>query len=83
MFDTKGEHPGGNGFVFDWSVLKKYNSKIPFILSGGIGLNEVEAIKEIIKSDLPVYALDLNSKFEDEPAVKNVSALKEFLIKIN
>jgi len=83
LFDTKGEHPGGNGFVFDWSVLKKYNSKIPFILSGGIGLNEVEAIKEIIKSDLPVYALDLNSKFEDEPAVKNVSALKEFLIKIN
>jgi len=83
LFDTKGEHPGGNGFVFDWSVLKKYNSKIPFILSGGIGLNEVEAIKEIIKSDLPVYALDLNSKFEDEPAVKNVASLKEFLNKIN
>ena len=83
LFDTKGEHPGGNGFVFDWSVLKKYNSKIPFILSGGIGLNEVEAIKEIKKSDLPVYALDLNSKFEDEPAVKNVAALKEFLNKIN
>jgi phosphoribosylanthranilate isomerase len=79
LFDTKGEHPGGNGFVFDWSVLKKYTSEIPFILSGGIGLNEVEAIKEIMQSDLPVYALDLNSKFEIKPALKNAGALKKFL----
>lgn len=82
LFDTKGEHPGGNGFVFDWTVLKKYNSKIPFILSGGIGLSEAEAVKEIMKSDLPVYALDLNSKFEIEPAVKDIGILKEFLNKI-
>jgi phosphoribosylanthranilate isomerase len=79
LFDTKGKRPGGNGFVFDWSVLKKYDSKIPFILSGGIGINEIEAVKEIIKSDLPVYALDLNSKFEIEPAVKDAVVLKEFL----
>tara|TARA_B100000809_G_scaffold266851_1_gene332192 strand:+ start:1868 stop:2479 length:612 start_codon:yes stop_codon:yes gene_type:complete len=83
LFDTKGEHPGGNGFVFDWSVLKKYNSKIPFILSGGIGLNEAESVMEIMKSDLPVYALDLNSKFEIEPAKKDAGALKEFLNKIS
>jgi phosphoribosylanthranilate isomerase len=82
LFDTKGKHPGGNGFVFDWSVLKKYNSKIPFILSGGIGLNEAEAVKEIMKSDLPVYALDLNSKFEIQPALKDTVSLKEFLNKI-
>ncbi|MEI6864670.1 phosphoribosylanthranilate isomerase [Flavicella sp.] len=82
LFDTKGERLGGNGFVFDWSVLKKHNSKTPFILSGGIGLNEIEAVKEIIKSDLPIYALDLNSKFEIEPAVKDVGVLKEFLNKI-
>lgn len=79
LFDTKGEHPGGNGFVFDWTVLKKYNSKTPFILSGGIGVAEVEAVKEIMKSELPVYALDLNSKFETQPAVKNAKILKEFL----
>jgi phosphoribosylanthranilate isomerase len=83
LFDTKGEHPGGNGFVFDWSVLKNYKSKTPFILSGGIGLNEIEAIKEIMKSDLPLYALDLNSKFEMEPALKDTGALTEFLNKIS
>jgi len=79
LFDTKGEQPGGNGFVFDWKVLNNYNSEIPFILSGGIGLNEIEAIKEIRSSDLPVYAIDLNSKFEIEPAEKDVGILKEFL----
>ena len=83
LFDTKGEHPGGNGYVFDWSVLKNYTSKIPFILSGGIGIEQVEAIKEIIKSNYPIYALDLNSKFEIEPALKDAVLLKEFLNKIS
>lgn len=82
LFDTKGEQPGGNGYVFDWSVLKKYNSKTPFILSGGIGIKEVKAVKEIMSSDLPIYALDLNSKFEVEPAQKNTELLGEFLNKI-
>ncbi len=83
LFDTKGEQPGGNGFVFDWKLLQSYKSKTPFILSGGIGLNEVTAVKEILKTDLPIYALDINSKFEIEPALKNVEALKEFFNKIN
>lgn len=82
LFDTKGEQPGGNGYVFDWSVLKKYNSKTPFILSGGIGIKEVKAVKEIMSSELPIYALDLNSKFEVEPAQKNTELLGEFLNKI-
>ncbi|WP_226913078.1 phosphoribosylanthranilate isomerase [Flavicella marina] len=82
LFDTKGAHPGGNGYVFDWGVLKKYPSATPFILSGGIGLDQVEAVKEIIKSDLPVYALDLNSKFEVSPAQKDKELLEKFLNKI-
>ena len=83
LFDTKGEQPGGNGFVFDWSVLKNYNSEIPFILSGGIGLEEVGAVKEIMKTDLPIHALDLNSKFEIKPALKDVERLKKFLKEID
>ena len=79
LFDTKGEHPGGNGYVFDWNVLKDYPSKTPFFLSGGIGPEELDAVKEIINSDLPVYALDLNSKFETEPSCKDANLLKEFL----
>ena len=83
LFDTKGEQPGGNGFVFDWSVLKNYSSKTSFILSGGIGLEEVGAVKEIMKTDLPIHALDLNSKFEIKPALKDVEKLKKFLKEID
>jgi len=78
LFDTKGEQPGGNGFVFDWELLRNYKSKTSFILSGGIGLNEINAVKEILKTDLPIHALDINSKFEIEPALKDIDQLKEF-----
>jgi phosphoribosylanthranilate isomerase len=79
LFDTKGAHPGGNGEVFDWEILKKYNSQTPFILSGGIGLEQRKAVMEIAKTGLPIYGLDLNSRFETEPAVKDIEKLKEFL----
>ena len=82
LFDTKGEHPGGNGKTFDWQVLKNYNSQTPFILSGGIGMDEVNEVREITRSGLPIHALDLNSKFENKPAEKNIERLKEFLNKI-
>lgn len=82
LFDTKGKDKGGNGYTFDWSVLKNYPSKKPFILSGGIGVDEVEKVKEIIQTDLPIYALDINSKFETEPAVKDISLLQQFFNEI-
>jgi phosphoribosylanthranilate isomerase len=78
LFDTKGELPGGNGYTFDWSVLEKYPSKVPFILSGGIGMEELEKVKEIVLTDLPIYAIDINSKFEIKPALKDVDMLNEF-----
>lgn len=78
LFDTKGKAKGGNGYTFDWSVLRNYPSQTPFILSGGIGLEEIEKIKEILDSDLPILALDVNSKFEDKPGLKNVATLRKF-----
>ncbi|NAS29642.1 phosphoribosylanthranilate isomerase [Flavobacteriaceae bacterium R38] len=78
LFDTKGKLPGGNGYTFDWNVLNKYPSEKPFFLSGGIGLEEVEKIKAILKSDLPVYAIDVNSRFEIKPGLKNTEDLKQF-----
>jgi len=78
LFDTKGKLPGGNGTTFDWSILKKYNSKKPFFLSGGIGMNELKAIEEISKTNLPIYAVDVNSKFEIEPGLKNKNLLSNF-----
>ena len=78
LFDTKGKERGGNGTKFDWSVLEKYPFDKPFFLSGGIGLNDVEEVQKIMKSDLSIYALDVNSKFESKPGVKKIEALKEF-----
>jgi phosphoribosylanthranilate isomerase len=76
LFDTKGKLPGGNGTTFDWKVLAKYPSKKPFFLSGGIGLEEIESIQEISKTNLPIYAIDINSKFEIESGLKNIELLK-------
>ena len=73
LFDTKGKLPGGNGTTFDWTVLEKYPSQKPFFLSGGIGLDEMDAVTKILKTNLPIYALDLNSKLEIEPGSKNVA----------
>jgi phosphoribosylanthranilate isomerase len=72
LFDTKGKLPGGNGTTFDWKVLYNYPSSKPFFLSGGIGIDEMEAVKEISKTNLPLYAIDVNSKFEIEPGLKNI-----------
>ena len=76
LFDTKGKLPGGNGTTFNWKVLEKYPSTTPFFLSGGIGNEEIEAIQEISKTNLPLYAIDVNSKFEIEPGLKIIQKLE-------
>lgn len=80
LFDTKGELPGGNGFTFDWSLLKDYPSSKPYFLSGGIGLENVEEIKEFMRRPESNYchAIDVNSKFEEKPGLKNIERLKKF-----
>ncbi len=74
LFDTKGQHPGGNGTTFNWEILKNYPSQKPFFLSGGIGLEEISKIKQL---NLPIYAIDVNSKFELQPGLKNTQLLKQ------
>ena len=82
LFDTKGKERGGNGTKFDWSVLEKYPFEKPFFLSGGIGITEIVEVQKIINSDLPIYALDVNSKFEIRPGLKNVNEVKNFKNKL-
>ena len=79
LFDTKGKEKGGNGYTFDWNVLEGYNLNTPFILSGGIGLDEMERVRQILKTKLPIYAIDVNSKFEQAPGLKNTTLLAEFM----
>ena len=83
LFDTKGKLPGGNGTTFDWKVLEQYPSQKPFFLSGGIGLDEIDLVKQILKTDLPIIAIDVNSKFEIEAGLKNKEKLDRFKQKIN
>ena len=81
LFDTKGPNPGGNGYCFDWSILENYDSKTPYFLSGGIGLEEIETLNEFKNSAAAkrCYAIDVNSKFEIEPALKDSIKLKKFI----
>ncbi|ESU25170.1 trpF protein [Flavobacterium enshiense DK69] len=74
LFDTKGQYHGGNGTTFNWQILKNYPSQKPFFLSGGIGLEEVKTIQQM---NLPIHAIDVNSKFEIEPGLKNTQLLKQ------
>ena len=80
LFDTKGKLPGGNGTTFDWKVLEKYPSTKPFFLSGGIGPTEMDAVNEILKTNLPIYAIDINSKFEIEPGLKNIQLCRDIAL---
>jgi len=82
LFDTKGKLPGGNGTTFDWKILENYPSTKPFFLSGGIGIEEIKKIVETLHGNvstkkLPIYAIDVNSKFEIEPGLKNVQLCRE------
>lgn len=85
LFDTKGKLPGGNGYTFDWSVLNNYPSTKPYFLSGGIGLSEIDKIKELKKSKASkyCYAIDVNSKFEIEAGLKDIMKLKTLFNQIN
>lgn len=78
LFDTKGKLPGGNGYVFDWTLLNAYPSEKPFFLSGGIGPNELIKIKNLINTTLPLYAIDVNSKFEYSSGLKNIDLIRQF-----
>ena len=88
LFDTKGKSVGGNGEKFDWSVLSSYEGQTPFLLSGGIGPDDVDSIKEYFSVDNPSVAakcigIDLNSRFETSPGMKDVHALRSFLSQLN
>ena len=76
LFDAFGKNAGGNGVVFNWDLITKYNGSIPFLLSGGIDETMIEKIKNITH---PKFAgVDVNSGFEIEPALKNIEKLKQF-----
>jgi phosphoribosylanthranilate isomerase len=80
LFDTKGQLPGGTGQKFNWQLLENYRGDIPFFLSGGIGQEDLEAIRHF---GHPRWrGIDINSGFELVPALKDVEKVKQFIGKI-
>ena len=77
LFDTATPSYGGSGESFDWSVLEAYHGKTPFLLSGGIGPESVERIKQF--SHPQCVGIDINSKFEVSPAMKDVEKIQRFV----
>jgi phosphoribosylanthranilate isomerase len=81
LFDTKTAAYGGSGKIFDWGILENYKLDVPFFLSGGISLDNLDEIKKI---DHPqFYGVDLNSRFETAPGIKDTSKLKQAFDIIN
>jgi phosphoribosylanthranilate isomerase len=80
LFDTAGEKAGGTGKKFNHSLLKNYSLNTGFILSGGIGPADSEYIKSINHEKM--VGVDLNSRFETEPGIKDMNLLKQFIGKI-
>ena len=79
LFDTAGlkESFGGTGQQFDWSILKKAKIEKPFFLSGGIGPDDAQKVKAFNHPDF--FAVDVNSKFELSPGLKDMAAVLKFL----
>lgn len=79
LFDTAGlkESFGGTGKQFDWSILNKAKIEKPFFLSGGIGPGDAAKVKSFRHPDF--FAIDVNSKFEIEPGVKDMAMLLKFM----
>lgn len=75
LFDTKTDAHGGSGLTFDWSILNKYQLDVPFFLSGGLSLDNLNQIANITHPQF--YGVDLNSKFEIEPGLKDIEKLKQ------
>lgn len=77
LFDTKCTSVGGSGQQFDWNVLSTYDGNTPFLLSGGIGPNDAEHIKAFCHPKC--IGIDLNSRFEIAPGLKDINKLKTFI----
>ena len=84
MFDTETTTYGGSGKKFNWQILKDIKIKKPFFLAGGISADDTDDLKAF--AQLPVaedlFAIDINSKFEIMPGVKDIEMIKTFKKKL-
>lgn len=75
LFDTKTDTHGGSGKTFNWDILANYKLDVPFFLSGGLSLDNLEQVAKIKHPQF--YGVDLNSRFETAPGIKDIEKLKQ------
>lgn len=80
LFDTKCDSVGGGGKKFQWNLLEAYRGNTPFILSGGIGPDDVAAVKAFCHPQC--VGIDINSRFEIAPGLKDINAVASFIKQI-
>ena len=88
LFDTDSKAFGGTGKTFDWKILNEIEIPKPYYLSGGISLENIKNLQNFVKVNMSEnktltklntpFALDINSKFETEPGIKNLEKIKTF-----
>ena len=88
LFDTDSKAFGGTGKTFDWQILNEIEIPKPYFLSGGISLENIKNLQNFVKVNMrenktltklnTPFALDINSKFETEPGIKNLEKIKTF-----
>lgn len=78
LFDTDGPSYGGTGHRFNWDLLKSYPYKVPFLLSGGIGEGDAQAIIAAFGNFPAMAGIDINSKFELSKGIKDLNKIKVF-----
>jgi len=77
LFDTKCKTVGGSGQKFSWDILSDYRGSLPFLLSGGIGPDDAERLKQFHHPRC--IGFDINSRFELEPGIKDTEKIKTFI----
>ncbi len=78
LFDTKTVDHGGSGRKFDWDVLKATPIRKPFFISGGIAAEDAPLVQEFCRQIPQCMAVDLNSRFESSPGIKDTALLSKF-----
>ena len=83
LFDTVGVNYGGTGHQFDWSILNETKITKPFFLSGGIGPGDEEQVRNFAEQHPELFSIDINSRFEISPGIKDIGAVKKFFHALN
>lgn len=82
VLDTLTAVHGGSGRKFDWTLLSDYHLDIPFLLSGGIGPDDAASVVKAARELPSMIGVDINSRFESSPGIKNIRLLNEFITEI-